>query len=506
VVTMLRLPCRLFLSIWILGAASISPSAAEAPPHPVDAVAIDLLAELERSTRAPGSTLPWQRPDVPRLAIVPFDPANSPLPGPATERLYDHLQNALIRAAEGRFRMQARESLRALIRDQTETHVMGPGDSEQLGALVKEAGTVDLLIVPRLVPDPGYGILLSAKAVDMEGGIAATTPERAVPMTDQEMGLRQAGRVEPMLRIAARILLEGAPDLTELRLGSITYQDSGYEARAGHFLLETATEALLTTGRNVLANRRIRVREAGLPPARSRGLVRSAVTTTDLDPATAADVAVPGSYVLSGVYWEHQESLDLRLVLRGADGTTVAWRGHVLRASLPPAAAVRPRSGTGDQRSLNGLGPFSFVLTTNKGNPATLRIGETMELNLRIGQDAWVYCFYRQADGATLQVFPNPYFWKRQKAPHLEGRLLHVIPDAATANFSFRVKPPEGEELIRCFALDRDVTAELPEALCGYSLAPLDKGLAERLRMVFQGLGDVAISEASIPITVMEPH
>ena len=62
---------------------------------------------------------------------------------------------------------------------------------------------------------------------------------------------------------------------------------------------------------------------------------------------------------------------------------------------------------------------------------------------------------------------------------------------------------PTGVELIKCFAVSRDVTWELPEALRGERWEPIMPSLVNKTSEVFRNLPETAISEASLKLTVL---
>jgi hypothetical protein len=127
-----------------------------------------------------------------------------------------------------------------------------------------------------------------------------------------------------------------------------------------------------------------------------------------------------------------------------------------------------------------------------------------MNLVIRLDRDAWIYCFYRQVDGKTIQILPNPEFWKRYREPRLKGGIPHTIPGEALFPFEFQFVLPAGTELVKCFAVSRDVTAELPPELRGRSLDPLPREVGRSLSSLFRRLPDAAVSEASFVVTVSE--
>ena len=109
---------------------------------------------------------------------------------------------------------------------------------------------------------------------------------------------------------------------------------------------------------------------------------------------------------------------------------------------------------------------------------------------IRLDNDAWVYCFYRQSDASMIQIFPTPHMGLAE--PRLAGGILHTLPSDKTFPFNLKVTEPLGFELLKCFATSRNVTDELPKFLRGQHLNPLPPGVEHRLYGIFKNIPDVA--------------
>lgn len=100
---------------------------------------------------------------------------------------------------------------------------------------------------------------------------------------------------------------------------------------------------------------------------------------------------------------------------------------------------------------------LSVALGTPEGPAPKYRIGETLTVEIALNENAYVRCFYRQADGATVQLFPNRF----NPSPRLAGPFVHTLPQAQ-GPFSIKLGGPAGKESIRCFGWRNDPTASLP--------------------------------------------
>ena len=141
--------------------------------------------------------------------------------------------------------------------------------------------------------------------------------------------------------------------------------------------------------------------------------------------------------------------------------------------------------------------PLALWLSTTRGDMPAFTIGETFDLSVELSRDAWLYCFYSQVDGKVIKLFPNPY----HEDAWIKGGRVHSIPGAIYPSELAFTEPP-GNELLTCFAADRDVRTNLPPALQAPDLSALPPGVDSRLHELFAGLANVTIAHASLPITV----
>mgnify|MGYP001410277513 CR=1 FL=1 len=211
------------------------------------------------------------------------------------------------------------------------------------------------------------------------------------------------------------------------------------------------------------------------------------------------------SYLLQGSYWDLSGSVELRVSLKNQDNEVVSSEGWIRPDTIKQR--LRPKGDFGSIRDNDGLGPFRFHLTSDRGKDPVYHIGENLKLKILLGHDAWVYCFDYSPDGKVYQLFPNPLFWDKYKEPRLGGGVPIMIPDENNEQlfpFKLEVAGPPGNELIKCFAASRDVTSELPKELRGLSDDALPQNMVENLPSRFQQLPDVAISEQSFIMTIPE--
>jgi len=414
-----------------------------------------------------------------RVAIWPFQDRDIPISSRNAKDLNDNLLAALQREAGKKLVFVGREELRALIADLEETRQ----DIENPVATVSRSARVDVLIVGHISLQ-NRRMLLSYKALGASkgktriGDIAASTSSQFVDLkqgaatTTLDQGIRQG----------ARKLADLANDADEILLDGIRFENTRMQTRFGRYIEELVRDELTAAFSNVITGRMVRIN-------------RAAWMENSADKKSPAGNKV-NSYTLTGSYWDFGKAVDLKLRLRAGDGRTVAWAGHV----LPPSNMnVRPDGNFPPQLLENdGLGPFQFALRSNRGETPVYRIGEKLQLQVRLDTEAWLYCFYRQADGRMLKIIPNRF----RKKVKLKARAIQTIPGNLLP-FDLVFGEPAGTELVKCFATSEDVSNQLPKSIRTNNFPVLPEGMDFRLPQIFRQVRDVAVSEASVVINVV---
>lgn len=365
-----------------------------------------------------------------------------------------------------------------------------------INALLKNAGNIDVLIRGKIRVS-GQTAILTYTAISVDGRIVAQTQPQHFPLSPEDAKItRSTVSLDSAIAAAALHLTDRAPELEELLQGGIRFEDTGTQPPFGIYLQGRVVDAIREAFASVVTNRSIKVgRLQAHRGLKSGGSIRGEdLLDRNLSGKSSA-------HVLSGSYWQLSNSIELRLRLKGPKGSNAQWVGWI---GLQDTAGrrIRPLGNFGSLRDYDGMGPFAFQLTSDRGKNAAYSFGEKMKLLIHLDRKAWVYCFYRNAVGSTMQIFPNPHFWQNHKQPSFEGGVLHTMPDDPKFNFEFTVSPPTGQELVKCFAVSRDVTADLPRALRGNTLEAMPRDLGLRLSPTFRELPDAAVSEASFVVTV----
>jgi hypothetical protein len=425
-----------------------------------------------------------------RLAIWPFHRDKIPVAKSIADGFNDKLLAALLKRKSGQMTFVARDALKAIISDLSETGALDSED-DPIAALMAKARKVDVLIQGRMRLVEG-GLSLGYKAVRMDGTILAQTSRIIVLLKAFDKAqLNDLLTIDHAVIKAADYFANRLNDISEIRVGGLHYHDTGLQPPFSVFFKDKVVAALQSSFANVLTGRKLKIRNSQL-------------TRENKNPKSLKEIKFSKdakSYLLSGRYWVLNQVIEIRLTLRNSENYALSWSGRVPVKSVA-GLRLKPSGDFQHLRENDGLGPFNFQLTSTRGKNPIYRIGEDMALMLRVGENAWTYCFYHQADGKVIQIFPNPHFWREFKSPLLAGGRVHFIPGKKLFPFDLKVTKPVGQELIKCFGASRDVTLDLPKDLRGKSLSPIAQNRVKNLSRLFRSFPYVAISEASLVVTV----
>jgi hypothetical protein len=138
--------------------------------------------------------------------------------------------------------------------------------------------------------------------------------------------------LEQAIGRAVDVLREAAPDMTELRLGGISYQATGVQTSVGPYIEEQVGIALQRAYRNVLSERGLIVKRAELTQGDIARLQKS----------DSGKSGAPRVKLLRGTIWDFGPSPELRLVLRTGGATSCAAIRCRRAYVLPPKGTLVP--------------------------------------------------------------------------------------------------------------------------------------------------------------------
>ncbi len=429
---------------------------------------------------------------VPQIAIPPLPAEELPLSAAEAQNYVDGFTQALIDVARGRYAVVARKELGAVVNDINEMG-MRSDSINPLGALIERSRS-DLVAVGHLSLQ-GDNIVLSYKLVESETGRIVSATQRRFKRKIYKLMMQSADALslQGAAKKAAQELMRELWSVDKIMVQGLRYQSSGIHTSFGRYFMGALSDALrrqATSGpRNI---NDLEIAPFVVEEEKFRGLQWG-----------KADQTGPSSkkrrYILKGTYWVFDKTVEIRLHLEDEDGKSRTWRGRVIKSEIPQQLALMPPVAPIEEVDNKTLGPIDFFLSSNKGDHPLFNIGEKMVLAVSTGEDAYLYCYYIQADGVLFRIFPNRFL----PSPHINGHFLQHIPSVGMP-FSFQFKPPSGVEAVKCFALDRDVGEELGLAASKAAFEALPFENERVLTRLFRNLKNTKLSEASLIVTVEE--
>jgi hypothetical protein len=399
------------------------------------------------------------------------------------------VSSGLVDAIEGRMaaslldldpppRLIARRELAAMIGDLAATGALGQPVGNPVADLLERARDIDALAVGRYSL-AGGSLRVRFRLVTRTGRILAVTPEVVTALKPGDIAPHPDAL--PLERVVEEIgggLTEATLGETTLLADAILRGDGGATTDFGRYVRRALIGRLLDRTEGAVGARRPEIIDGGAAPGEDR--VR-----------------------FLGRYWDLGGTVALSVDLEREGRIVASWLKHVRSDSIG-AIGLAPDEGLVGLAATDRLGPNPLRVSPSRGS-AVFRIGEPLSLDVRLARGGWLWCFYLQSDGEVRQVLPNPGMIARRGSNWIEAGVARRLPDPARDGFRLLVSHPAGTEFLKCLATDRDVGSELPEAMRGTSLAPLPDGLKGRFVDIFRGLPDLAISEASLFLTVIDP-
>lgn len=363
--------------------------------------------------------------------------------------------------------------------------------AEKTNQLIRGAGA-DVLVVVHLIPNDSASVMVSASAQEVLKGV--TLAEAAPRALAYDFDTAASLSLEQSLRQAAAFFVDKLPDLHTLRPQGLRYQDSMVQTPFGKWYANRFHVEINRQARRIDPGRAITIAEATIPAGRirTRGL--------DLVETPVAGMMADerrGDYVVRGVYWDLGDTVDMQLHLTDAKGGTTAWQGYIRKSAIgaPLLEGLKPK--VVPEFDSQPVGPIGFTLASEKGEDPVYRIGQKLVLLIQASRDSFLYCFYKQADGVVMKIFPN----RAQKNARVFGKAVQRIP-SSSMGFEWRVAEPPGTEQVKCFAADRDVAKHLPRVIREQDFLPLPYKTLSEINRIFRKLPETALAEARMVINV----
>ncbi|SCA57788.1 exported hypothetical protein [Candidatus Terasakiella magnetica] len=428
--------------------------------------------------------------DVAKIAIHPFKEEDLPISLEEAQTYVDGFTRALVREADGRYAIVGRKELGAVVSDinemGTRTESINP-----LGDLIARARS-DLLAVGSLSLK-GEKIILAYKLVETESGRIVSATQKSFKRKQGETQKVGGLSVKGAAQKASAQLMRDLVEVRKIMVEGLRYQTSGIHTGFGRYFMGLLSDGLRKQAASGPRNiNDLSISAFEIEEERFRGLKLAKGSLNNQE-----NQRQKRDYILKGTYWVFEQWVEIRLTLEGADGRSIAWRGRIVRSEIPESFELIPPPAPIDEEARKALGPIDLYVTSNKGDNPLFKIGQKMVLALRAQEDAYVSCYYFQADGAFFKIFPNRFMTSGK----INGGFTQHIPSAGMP-FAFEFSPPSGVEAVKCFATDVEVTKRLAPHIGKAAFEPLSLQNEHELTKIYRSLRDVTLSEASLIVTV----
>jgi hypothetical protein len=157
--------------------------------------------------------------------------------------------------------------------------------------------------------------------------------------------------------------------------------------------------------------------------------------------------------------------------------------------SVPASAVARPRPPSAP----------SLRLTSSRGERPTYHVNDTLLMEAATGQDAFLYCYYEDAEGTVARIFPNRF---QPNALIHAGAPVQIPPGAGKA-FAIRFDKSNAKEAVACIAASAELGLRLPSELKAQDLAPLPVHGLRDIVDSFRRLGAGQMTEGWLTIGIL---
>ncbi len=148
----------------------------------------------------------------------------------------------------------------------------------------------------------------------------------------------------------------------------------------------------------------------------------------------------------------------------------------------PKGAEIRPN-------------PIRLMLGSSSG--PTHRANTALDLTAATTGDAYLYCYYQDAQNNVVRIFPNQF----EPDPYVIGGRTVQIPSAG-AGFEIVPDRPGSRETIACLASEVEVGLRLPQNLKTADLTPLPVGSIEDVVDAYRRAGRQTVTAERLEIAV----
>ncbi|MCB1357856.1 MAG: DUF4384 domain-containing protein [Maritimibacter sp.] len=448
-----------------------------------------------------------------RVGVWPFDPRDIPVSGASASRIYGAFLSGLLDDAPACLGVIDVSGVGITLELLNKAGAFRSASTDTKAEIEENLRSVDFYVAGT-IREQGGTPFAEFKAIARDSGqIVANVGPVDIP-SDLAGGSCSDGAlsVDVAMNRFAGNMRDAAHKMTHLVVDGGYYADTNGKTPFSFYLEDLMVSHLTQKFNETLSGRTLSVQKLHMMDSgnliNSRGMDINPLQMEDDLVLTRVAGQTEGVFRLKFRYWICEDAVRTVATLTGNDGEAHAWIENIRLDTTPDGLALTPPKPT-EVRDWGPDGAFTFQMTSQRGQSPTYRPGEKFETLFRLSRDAWLFCFYTDSEGETIQLLPNP-FQITQSAPNFyQGGKLHLFPDKD------RLPQPDpfdltingntyGIESFRCYATSRDIRADLPAALRGTSLDPIEPKYAARLKEIFQSLEGASISTASMTVTVIE--
>ena len=468
--------------VGLVAVASLAGAAMADASAPFDRLAESLMDDLRETHDGIGGGLFGTASDrAPTLALYPFPTDRLPVAAATARQWVQRTLDALHRQpAAADVDIVSRDDLKAVIND-IDRMTFDTDMNKVIQDLAAKA-RADILVVGRIAID-GRNVMLSYRAIDTgQARVLAATPAVRVAEVSAAAADGAVHR-DAAIEAAVAHIRDRLPNLRHLRVTPFTFSDTGRTSEFGVYLTRRLTTALASAYHDPITGGALRLdHERGF-----RGFHRGI--------APRAKTAQPAPR-LSGTFWVLETTVDLHLTVQvpKADGTR--WQGRVLRSSLPNLS-LRPSQPAAETESR--VNRHGLHVTSGRGVNPVYSIGETMALAVRTLAPARVFCIYEDSGGNVTKLLPNAVTRNRADDGTNAFRL-----GGADSSIAIDVTPPTGTETFRCYSVDLDLEARVPQPISVPGIESLEFLDSAGIDRIFRAIGPAGVSQAALTIRIRD--
>ena len=433
------------------------------------------------------------------LGLWRFDGNKLPLSEASLKRIYSEVMSHLTRNNRKCLSIVDDRAIGALLTHLSKSGALDRAGDNVIAALQGKHQGVDLLIHSELYPE-GARYLLSMRLVEVKTGrILAQAKPYTIPKKWISLGSsRTQHTLRGALKAIARELSSTSETIEVLQRFGVFYQHTSAQPDVGLFLNDRITSALVNKLSSKMNQKGVRIRRLrGLKitgDAPSKDLGASILTKSDTYRSSK-------TATLSWRYWVREKHLDVRIRLDLPSGQVRLWQGNVEKSEFSEMQ-LKPRNFATLQMPLAKAG-FSFHLTTDKGPAPTYAAGEFIQLLLRSSINAHVYCYYVDTKGNIMNIVPLMIKGKAHYSKVKAEEIVRIPNESVSLRFRI-TDATLGEEIITCFASDKDVRGQLPAQLFPKTNQIIPLLNLAGLRKKFSSLRGYSIAESTVTATIVK--